>query len=196
MGGGGGWETSPHPVGDPCASSSPGSRSSGPPPSSPAGGACGVFAAPCGVCGGGAGGGGGCAGGGGAAALGATAWLTGAREGTRGGQGPRPLGGGGASALTHPPPPPSPGPPSPLTFCAEDFGPVPLAGAVALDGGYVALGEALLALVAQAGVDAVLLLLLPHDEGVRHLRWGPTQHWGGHTQTLVTSPPPPVTRRG
>lgn len=88
---GGGREMSPHRIGDPCASSSPGSRSSGPPPSSPAGGACGVFAAPCGVCGGGAGGGGGCAGGGGAAALGATAWLTGAREGTRGGEEPRPL---------------------------------------------------------------------------------------------------------
>lgn len=58
----------------------PGPRSSGPPPSSPAGGACGVFAAPCGVCGGGAGGEGGCGGAGDAAVPGATAWLMGGQR--------------------------------------------------------------------------------------------------------------------
>lgn len=79
----------------------PGPRSSGPPPSSPAGGACGVFASPCGVCGGGAGGAGGCGGAGGAAVPGATAWLTGGKERRRGGVREPP-------SPRLPPPPPDP----------------------------------------------------------------------------------------
>lgn len=79
----------------------PGPRSSGPPPSSPAGGACGVFASPCGVCGGGAGGVGGCGGAGGAAVPGATAWLTGGKERRRGGVREPP-------SPRLPPPPPDP----------------------------------------------------------------------------------------
>jgi len=66
-----------------------------------------------------------------------------------------------------------------LTTHARDLGDISLAVGTAADGGGVALGEALPAVVAHQGVDLIALPRYPEDAGVRDHRGLAAGDWGG-----------------
>ena len=66
----------------------------------------------------------------------------------------------------------------PLTFGADNLGPIPFAIAPASDDGHVVLGKSFVALVAYSGVDIILGLAGTNGQGILHCWRGTTQHWG------------------
>ena len=66
----------------------------------------------------------------------------------------------------------------PLTFGADDLGPVPFAIAPAPDDGHMVLGKSFITLVAYCGMDIILGLAGANGRGVLHCWRGTAQHWG------------------